>query len=95
MIRLIEIEPLENGGHRNQTSSNDNLCIDGWAVLSPEIELPDSFPFVEIMVEGGVVTSIIGGVAPAPPAPEISNTELMLEMLADHEERLCLIELGV
>lgn len=30
-----------------------------------------------------------------PPEPEISTEELTLEMLADHEERICLIEMGV
>lgn len=95
MIRLIEIAPLDNGAHRNQTTSNDNIRIDGWAVIPNDMELPDSFPFVSIAVEDGVVTSMEGGVVPEAPTPEVSTEELVLEMLADHEERLCLIELGV
>ena len=95
MVRLIEIETLENGAHNNQTAKNDNLRIEGWAVIPNDMEVPTSFPFVDIDVVDGIVTSMTAHEVPETPEPEIGTTELILELLADHEERLCLIELGV
>lgn len=45
-MRIIEIEPLSNGGHRNQTGEFTTIP-DGWAVILDDMETP-SFPFGEI-----------------------------------------------
>ena len=73
-MQMIEINALENGAHRNQTYHG--YLPDGWAVIPPEMEMPDTFPFVDIEVEeiDGVmtVTGMTAGVLPAPddePAP--------------------------
>ena len=64
-MRIIEIEALENGAHRNQTNSTDMPIPEGWAVIPDDMELPYSFPFVYVTVEGDRVISL----APAPIAP--------------------------
>lgn len=70
-MRIIEIEALENGAHRNQSTSRDIAVPEGWAVIPDDMELPATFPFVDIAVEDGVVTSMTAGVMPEPaPAPE-------------------------
>lgn len=69
---IIEIETQENGAHRNQTGTFRTIP-DGWAEVPSSITIPDTFPFVNIEVEDGVVTSMTAGVVPEPepePAPE-------------------------
>lgn len=69
-MRIIEIKALENGAHRNQ-DSNLSYVPEGWAIIPDTIEIPDSFPFVNIEVEEGVVTKMTEGVVPEPiPIPE-------------------------
>lgn len=73
---IIEIQPLENGAHRNQTC-NLNTIPDGWAEVPSSITVPDTFPFVDIEVEDGVVTSMNAGTVPEPePEPEPEPTQL-------------------
>ena len=73
---IIEIEPLDNGAHRNQ-SGTFRAIPDGWAEIPSSIEIPDTFPFVDIEVENGVVTSMTAGVVPEPePEPTPEPTQL-------------------
>lgn len=55
MIRIIEIAPLENGAHNNQTYHG--FIPKGWAVIPEDMELP-SFPFGDVEAEeiDGVMT---------------------------------------
>lgn len=50
-MRLIEIAALENGAHRNQELNGVVSIPEGWAVIPDEMEIPSSFPFVDITVE--------------------------------------------
>lgn len=73
---IIEISALENGAHRNQTGDLRTIP-EGWAVVPDSIEVPDTFPFVNIEVEGQTVVSMTPGVVPAPePIPEPEPTQL-------------------
>ena len=84
---IIEIAALENGAHRNQTGTFRTVP-DGWAVVPAEIEVPDTFPFVNIEVEDGVVTSMTVGVVPEPepmPEPEPTDTEVLNTLLGVSE----------
>ena len=75
MKRIIEILPLGNGAHRNQ-SGNMETVPEGWAEIPSGLTLPDTFPFVNITAENGVVTSITSGEVPEPePIPEPPPTE--------------------
>ena len=69
---IIEIQPLENGAHRNQTTAGAFSRIpEGWAEVPSSVSVPDTFPFVAIEAEGQTVTSMKPGVVPEPePGPE-------------------------
>lgn len=75
---IIEITALENGAHRNQTGTFRTIP-EGWAVAPEGMEIPDTFPFVNLTAEDGVVTSMTAGVVPEPepePTPEPAPTEV-------------------
>lgn len=75
-MQIIEIAALENGAHRNQTGTFRTIP-EGWAVVPEGMEIPDTFPFVNIEVENGVVTSMAAGVVPEPePEPTPEPTQL-------------------
>ena len=96
-MRIIEIAPLPNGAHRNQTG-NFKVIPEGWAAIPDKMEIPPTFPFVNIEVEGNIVTAIAEGVVPEPapePIPEHTAQDDMDAMLVDHEYRLTMLELGV
>lgn len=77
-MTIIKIEPHDNGGHDNQTTSAVIPIPDGWAIIPPEVGTPETlenYPFGRITVEnrGGVptVTSWIPLPIPEPePGPE-------------------------
>ena len=71
---IVEIQALENGAHRNQTGTFHTIP-DGRAEVPSNIEIPDTFPFVNLTAEDGVVTSMTAGVVPEPqPEPEPAPT---------------------
>lgn len=71
MEKMIEVLALDNGAHRNQTYHG--TLYEGWAIIPKDMELPSTFPFVEIEAEeiDGVltVTNMIEGVLPDPVEP--------------------------
>lgn len=74
-MRLVEIATLDNGAHRNQNCSL-KVVPEGWAVIPETMTIPSTFPFVNITVKDGVVTSMTPGEMPEPePMPE-PNPEL-------------------
>ena len=75
-MTIIEIAALENGAHRNQTGAF-TVIPDGWAAIPADMAIPETFPFVEVSAEGGVVTSLTAGTVPEPgPEPEPEPTQL-------------------
>lgn len=94
-MKLIEITALSNGAHRNQTY-NGSTVLDGWAVIPDGMAVPDTFPFVNLTVDGQTVTSMTAGTIPEPepePDPEPTAEDITLDLMADHEERLCMLEI--
>ena len=78
-MRIIEIAPLENGAHRNQSGDIRKVPA-GWAAI-PDTIATENFPFGDVTVEeiDGVmtVTSWVAGEIPAPePAPAEEPTEM-------------------
>lgn len=74
-MKIIEISALENGAHRNQQGSF-NTVPDGWAVIPDSLTIPDTFPFVDIEVDGQTVTAMKAGIVPEPePVPDPKPTE--------------------
>ena len=87
-MRIIEIEVLDNGAHRNQNGTL-SYVPKGWAVIPDTIEIPDTFPFVNIEVEDGVVIKMTAGVVPEPtpiPEPEPSVEERVTALETETEE---------
>ena len=98
-MRIIEISALPNGAHNNQNKANGYIP-DGWAVIPPDLAVPDTFPFVDLTVDGQMVVGMTAGVVPEPePDPEVETTPTAQDdtdaMMVDHEYRLTLLELGV
>ena len=91
-MRIVEIAALENGAHRNQTGA----FSEGWAVIPEDMALPDTFPFVSLAAENGIITHMSAGAVPdAPVTVERTIQDEMDSILVDHEYRLTLLELGV
>ena len=91
-MKLIEITALSNGAHRNQTY-NGATVPDGWAVSPDGMAVPDTFPFVNLTVDGQTVTSMTAGTLPEPDEPEPTAEDITLDLMAEHEERLCMLEI--
>lgn len=96
---IIELAPFSNGAHRNQIGTLMRPP-EGWAIVPPELEdeAKGYLPFIDLTVEDGKITAVAQGVIPEPepePEPEPTTDEILLELAADHEARLCAIELGV
>lgn len=98
-MTIIEIQPLSNGAHRNQTS-NTATVPDGWAILPPSLETPN-FPFGTIYVDDSTPPRVTGWTAveipePEPePDPDPTEEEDLAALAVDHEYRLTLLELGL
>ena len=83
-MRIIEIQALPNGAHRNYTGTFRNIP-DGYAVIPDNMDTPN-FPFGKIETEEkdgvNVVTKWIPGII-----PEIKKEELPIsdveQMMAD------------
>jgi hypothetical protein len=78
-MRIIEIAPLENGAHRNQ-SGGVSSAPQGWAVVPADLAC-DNFPFGEVEVADvdGVATVTSWSPLPIPepePMPEPAPSQL-------------------
>ena len=79
-MRIIEIDPLDNGAHRNQSGSF-SVFPKGWAII-PDDMVCENFPFGDVTVDESappVVARWTPGEIPAPePEPESEPTEIEL-----------------
>ena len=70
-MTIIELAPIKNGAHHNQTVSGKITIPNGWAVIPEEMALPETFPFVNVEAQDGIVTALTPGTVPEPqPEPE-------------------------
>lgn len=75
-MRIIEIQALPNGAHRNQNTTAPVIPT-GWAEIPAYVTIPGTFPFVTLTVEGQTVVTMTAGVVPEPePEPEPEPTEM-------------------
>ena len=74
-MRIIKIEQLENGAHQNQICQI-SFIPDGWAVIPDNMDIPDTFPFVNIEVDGQTVTAMTAGVVSVPDLTDIKSTKI-------------------
>lgn len=79
-MHIIEIKALSNGAHRNQNGFIGDVLPVGWAVIPDSIKIPSTFPFVNITVSNGKVTSMTAGTVPNPePVPDEPTQLDMIE----------------
>ncbi len=95
---IVKIEQEENGAHENQTCFQRLSKIpEGWAEIPDGTEIPKTFPFVNIKVDGKIVTEILPGIVPEEPEPDPIGppetqvlgreiTDLSLEQIAMGQE---------
>lgn len=86
MIRIIEIQPNELGGHENLTIYDAEFYTvpNGWCIIPNEIEIPETFPFVHFHYRNGVVLDMSPGtVPPSPEPPEPEPEEDVWAEIAD------------
>lgn len=50
-MRIIELTAGENGAYRNRKTDFDVEVPDGWAIVSEDLETPETFPFVKNLVQ--------------------------------------------
>lgn len=92
-MQLIEIQPLENGGHRNQ-SGPEIPVPEGWAVIPESLGTPETlenFPFGEITVADVDGVPTVTGWRPLP-IPEPEEPEPGPEPSADLASRVDALE---
>lgn len=74
-MTIIELAPEKNGAHHNQTVSGKIPIPNGWAVIPEDMEIPETFPFVNVEAQDGIVTALTPGTVPEPqPEPEPTPT---------------------
>lgn len=76
---IIKVEAYSNGAHANQSITPEPVP-DGWAVVPDGMAIPDTFPFVNVSAENGVVTGMTAGTVPEPetePEPEPSTADIL------------------
>lgn len=63
-MNLIKIAAMDNGAHENRNSPGEATVPEGWAVIPAGVAIPDSFPFVDVLIEEKnnikTVTKLIG-----------------------------------
>ena len=89
MTTIIEIEPLENGAHRNQTLTELRVLPDGWAVI-PDDLLPmwdEHGPFVTVTVTDGQIIEMEPGEWPSDDTEPLPDpTDPLEQRIADLED---------
>lgn len=83
-MRIIEIEAQENGAHRNQEVPEGTPVQAGWAFIPDDMEIPETFPFVNVYVSGDEVTRLSPAPVPPPepePEPEPSAEDILNALL--------------
>lgn len=55
-MTIIEIAALDNGAHRNQSGAGTIPA--GYAQIPDTMEIPATFPFVNVTVQNDIVTAI-------------------------------------
>lgn len=96
-MQIIKIKPNSNGSHDNQTLHG--VVPDGYAVIPNDMEIPDTFPFVAVSAEKGVVTNMEKSTVPEtePQPKELTQEEritALQEQLTITQEALDAVLMG-
>lgn len=81
-MHIIKIKAFENGSHDNQNGGLATIP-EGWAIIPDDMIIPETYPFVDIEVEGQTVVKMTAGVMPEPapePTPEVDLQQRIAEL---------------
>ena len=84
-MKIIEVSALPNGAHRNQRGGMFSVPS-GWAIIPNHISIPDTFPFVDITVENGIVTSMTARTVPEPTPDPVQEPTVWDELDTAYQE---------
>lgn len=89
-MTIIELASLRNGAHHNQTVSGEITVPNGYAVIPEDMKIPETFPFVNVEAQDGIVTALTPGTVPEPqPEPEPTPTvDERVEKLENENSKL-------
>ncbi|SBV99430.1 Toxin-antitoxin system, toxin component domain protein [uncultured Eubacteriales bacterium] len=94
---IIKITPNENGSHANQ-STTPQIIPDGWIEVPAHLEADfiASGALCDLTIEGGALVGItpLPIPDPEPEDPSMTVQEATLDMLADIDYRLGILELA-
>lgn len=57
-MRAIKIEANANGSHENMVFDHPIHMPPGWALIPDDVEIPNSFPFVDVEIQDGLVVRL-------------------------------------
>ena len=88
-MRLIEMETLSNGAHRNQTPTVPVQPPEGWAVI-PDDMICENFPFGSVEAEeiDGVLTVTNWTPGEIPATEPAASTPTLSERVGDLEQAM-------
>ena len=96
-MTIIKINQLETGQHPIQSQSHRRACwLDGYIEVPAHLHdaVWATYGWCDLQIEEGVLVGITPTERPEPPEPQPPSAEdTTLDMLAEHEERLCMLEL--
>lgn len=98
-MTIIQIEPLESGQHPIQSQSGRCACwLDGYIEVPIHLEAAvwATLGWCDLQIEEGKLVGVTPTERPPEPEPEPqppSAEDTTLDMLAEHEERLCMLEI--
>ena len=98
-MTIIQIDPLESGQHPIQSQSGRCACwLDGYIEVPSHLEAAvwATYGWCDLQIDEGVLVGITPTERPPEPEQEPKPPlaeDITLDMLAEHEERLCMLEL--
>ena len=98
-MTIIQIEPLESGQHPIQSQSHRRACwVEGYIEVPVHLEAAvwATYGWCDLQIEEGKLVGITPTERPTEPEPEPQPPlaeDITLDMLSEHEARLCMLEL--
>lgn len=98
-MTIIQIDPLETCQHPIQSQSGRRACwLPGYIEVPVHLEAAvwATYGWCDLQIEEGKLVGVTPTERPPEPEPEPqppSAEDITLDMLAEHEERLCMLEI--
>ena len=98
-MTIIQIEPLESGQHPIQSQSHRRACwVEGYIEVPVHLEAAvwATCGWCNLQIEEGKLVGVTPTERPPEPEPEPQPPlaeDITLDMLSEHEARLCMLEL--